>query len=287
MNDAIDGFAVPAGWPPGRALAVSVNVMLEQWADEAAPGIGPMGNPLKAGVLDLQARSWADYGPKSGIWRLLDILAAHDVTAVVYVSGLLAERYPNVVAAIVRAGHVIAAHGWTQDVIPPYQAAPAEEADLRRSIAALALAGGVRPRGYMSPRCTPSTATPALLLAAGLDWHADYFDADLPRHIALGDNVLTAIPFTMEVNDLPHAVRYGNDPAAFVTRMTDVLAGYAGPHARPACLDITVHAHVYGRPAGSVAFVRALRAVREHAETAFLTHHQRLADMFAPATMAV
>ncbi len=49
--------SLPVGWPEGRSLAVAVNVMLEGWTDDSAPGIGPMGNPLKPGVLDLQARS--------------------------------------------------------------------------------------------------------------------------------------------------------------------------------------------------------------------------------------
>ena len=85
----------PPGWPDGKPLALSVSVMLEGWTDDSAPGIGPMGNPLKAGVLDLQARSWAEYGPKVGAWRLLDILHKLDVRSVFYVSGILAERYRN------------------------------------------------------------------------------------------------------------------------------------------------------------------------------------------------
>ena len=275
------GVTLPPAWPAGRALAVSVSVMLEQYADDSAPGIGPMGNPLKAGVLDLQARSWAEYGPKTGIWRLLDVLAEHDVTAVVYASGLLAERYPDVMRAIVAAGHAIAAHGWTQDVIPAYQT-PADEArDVQRCIAAIAASAGVRPRGWISPRCTPSASTAGLLRAAGFDWHADYFGDDLPYAIALPDGELSAVPFTMEVNDLPHAIRYGNDPQAFVATLEHLVAGYAAP-SRPACMDITVHAHVYGRPAGSIAFGEALALVRKHERSAFLTNHQSLADAFFP-----
>src|ERR1700687_5666948 len=92
--------ALPAGWPDDRPLALSVSVMLEGWTDDSAPGIGPMGNPLKAGVLDLQARSWAEYGPRVGAWRILDLLAAAEVRAVWYVSGIVAERYPTLIAAI-------------------------------------------------------------------------------------------------------------------------------------------------------------------------------------------
>src|SRR3954451_12733846 len=104
-----EGAALPAGWK--GTLATSLSVMLEGWTDDSAPGIGPMGNPLKAGVLDLQARSWADYGPKVGAWRLLDILQRLEVRSVFYVSGILAERYPELMKAIAQAGHAVAAHG--------------------------------------------------------------------------------------------------------------------------------------------------------------------------------
>src|SRR4051794_15133605 len=95
---------VPSGWRANRPLAVSVNVMLEGWAAPDAPGIGPMGNPLKPGVVDLQARSWAEYGAKVGGWRLLDLLDREQVPAVFYTSGVVAERYPELVAAITARG---------------------------------------------------------------------------------------------------------------------------------------------------------------------------------------
>jgi peptidoglycan/xylan/chitin deacetylase (PgdA/CDA1 family) len=274
--------SLPASWPNGRSLAVSVSVMLEQWADDAAPGLGPMGNPLKPGILDLQARSWAEYGPKTGIWRLLDILTACDVRAVVYVSGLLAETYPDVIRSIVQAGHAVAAHGWTQDVIPSYQAPSDEEADVRRSIDAIFAAGAVRPRGWISPRCTPSAATARIVRSAGFDWHADYFDEDLPGQLQLPEGNLTIVPFTMDINDLPHSVRYGNDQSSFVKTLADVLQDYPATSSRPACLDITVHAHVYGRPAGAIAFRQALQVLRDHESIAFRTNHQDLADLFFP-----
>jgi hypothetical protein len=59
------------GWPAGKPLAISLSVMLEGWAEGSAPGIGPMGNPLKPGVADLHALSWAEFGPKVGALRLL------------------------------------------------------------------------------------------------------------------------------------------------------------------------------------------------------------------------
>jgi len=272
---------LPAGWPAGRGLAVSVSVMLEGWSDTAAPGVGPMGNVLKAGTLDLQARSWAEYGANAGAWRLLDILAKAGVTAVFYVSGILAERHPKLMRAIDGAGHPIAAHGWGQEIIPATQSAEDEVADLRRCLEALEVSSGRRPNGWISPRCTPSARTTALLAEHGLGWHADYFDQDLPRVVRTPSGPITAVPFTMEVNDMPLAIRYGNEPEAYTRTLARILEGWSGLPARPACLDVTVHAHVYGRPAGAIEFARSLALLADHQAQAWTTNHDVLGRLFA------
>ena len=271
---------LPASWPAGRTLAVSVSVMLEGWSEGAAPGVGPMGNVLKAGTLDLQGRSWADYGAKAGAWRLLDILAAERVTAVFYVSGVLAEQYPDLMRAIVAGGHKLAAHGWSQHIIPATQDEAAEKVDIDRCIAVLTETSGTRPHGWISPRCTPSAHTTELLRAASLTWHSDFFDEDLPRVVQTMTGPITAVPFTMEVNDMPMSVRYGNEPEAYTRTLQRILEGWPDLPARPACLDITVHAHVYGRPMGAIEFARSLRLVTQSA-SAFLTEHDALGSMFA------
>jgi hypothetical protein len=273
---------LPTAWPRGRNLAVSVSVMLEGWSDGAAPGVGPMGNPLPPGVLDLQARSWADYGPNVGAWRLLDVLAGAGVTAVFYVSGILAERYPVLMSSIAEAGHTIAGHGWAQDIIPAMQSRDDEERDLVRCIAALEGATGKQLRGWLSPRCTASNDTVELLAANGFAWHADYFDQDLPRMLDTKTGALVAVPFTMEVNDMPLYVRYGNEPAAFSATFERIVTEWPAPDARPFCLDITAHAHVFGRPYGAIEFEKTL-AVAQHRRNVWLTDHASLAAMYAPA----
>ena len=272
---------LPEAWPEGRSLAVSVSVMLEGWSDGAAPGVGPMGNVLKAGTLDLQARSWADYGVNAGAWRLLDVLQAADVRAVFYVSGILAARYPALVRAIANAGHKIAAHGWAQEIIPATQTEAEEQRDLNRSLAVLEVAAGERPRGWISPRCTPSARTATMLAAAGLPWHSDYFDDDLPRVVQTAEGPITAVPFTMEVNDMPLSVRYGNEPEAYTRTLARILEGLPDLPYRPACLDITVHAHVFGRPMGAIEFARSLALVERHETFAWLKHHDEIGRMFS------
>ena len=275
-------FSSPSGWPAGKPLALSVSVMLEGWTDDAAPGIGPMGNPLKAGVLDLQARSWAEYGAKAGAWRLLDILARVNLRSVFYVSGIVAERHPELMKAIVAAGHVVAAHGWSQHIIPAYQNADEEARDLARCTDAIEKSSGRRPLGWLSPRCTPSTRTSELLTKSGFDWHADFFDSDLPYRHATPAGTIAAVPFTMEVNDMPLYVRYGSEPDAFTRILERILSNWPRLERPAGCLDITVHAHVFGRPFGAIEFLNALEMARRYGDWAWLTDHRALADLCTP-----
>lgn len=272
---------LPAGWPADRPLAISVSVMLEGWTDDSAPGIGPMGNPLKAGVLDLQARSWAEYGPKVGAWRLLDILDRTQLRAVFYTSGIVAERYADLLGAIAKAGHIVAAHGWGQNIIPAYQTAEDEARDLDRCVTTIEHGAGHRPDGWLSPRCTPSDRTSTLLAKAGFQWHADFFDSDLPYRYETSAGPITAMPFTMEVNDMPLYVRYGNEPDAFTRILERLVVNWPRLGRPTGCLDITVHAHIFGRPFGAVEFMSALDVARRHGDWAWLTDHRALADLFA------
>src|SRR5690242_17848304 len=222
----IDNALMPPGWPTASPLAVSVSIMLEGRAEPDAPGIGPMGNSLRAGTIDLQARSWADYGAKVGAWRLLDLLDREGVRAVFYTSGVLAERFPELAAAIAQRGHVVAAHGWSQGTLPAYLTEEAEAGDIAHCVAVLTRTSGARPAGWLSPRCTPSAHTSRLLAAAGFRWHADMFDSDLPYPITTESGTICGMPFTMEVNDMPLYVRYGNEPDAFTRTLEKIVAGW-------------------------------------------------------------
>ncbi len=282
-NVPVGNAQMPAGWPEGRPLAVSISVMLEGWAEGSAPGVGPMGNVLRPGVVDLQARSWAEYGAKVGAWRILDILDQAGLSSVFYVSGVVAERFPELLRAIAARGHAVAAHGWSQGTLPPYLTVEQEQVEIGACRSVLAATAGAAPRGWLSPRCTPSTETSRLLAAAGFRWHADTFDADLPYGIETPAGSILGMPFTMEVNDMPLYVRYGNEPDAFTRTLERIVAGWPRLGRPFACLDITVHAHVFGRPYGAIALLDALEVIRR-ADWCWVTSHAGLAGLDWSAT---
>jgi hypothetical protein len=85
----------------------------------------------------------------------------------------------------------------------------------------------------------------------------------------------------MEVNDMPLYIRYGNEPEAFTRILEKILAGWPRLESAPACLDMTVHAHVFGRPYGAIEFMNSLEVARRYEDRAWLTTHRLLAEMFA------
>lgn len=241
-------------WPGGRHVAVVFNIAFEGWSDGKAPGIGPMGNPLPAGTFDTNALSWGHYGATRGIDRLLRVLDRTKVRGSVMVSGVFAERIPQTVKAIADAGHEIVAHAYAQDIIPAKLSADEDRAHIAQTTDLLATATGRRPQGWISPRGTPGADTARLLLEAGYSWQGDVFDDDRPYLQTFDGGRLVAIPLSMEINDLPHAMRFGRSPRQFVDMFDDQLAAALSGEDEAVIIDVTAHCHCYGRPAGAWAY---------------------------------
>jgi peptidoglycan/xylan/chitin deacetylase (PgdA/CDA1 family) len=87
-------------WPGRRHVAVVLDVAYEVWAQGQVSGVGPMGNPLPAGIFDTNADSYGRYGAADGIRRLMRKLEQAHATADIFTSGALAEREPQLVKAI-------------------------------------------------------------------------------------------------------------------------------------------------------------------------------------------
>jgi peptidoglycan/xylan/chitin deacetylase (PgdA/CDA1 family) len=259
VGAAIERLGADFRWPGGRKVAVVFNVAYEGWSEGVAPGLGPMGNPLPPGVFDTNALSWGSYGDTRGIGRLLDVLSRVRIKSSVMVSGIFAERSPAAVKAIADAGHEIVAHAFAQDIIPAKLTAEEVAADIARTTEALASVTGIRPTGWISPRGTPHPHSARLLAAAGYVWQGDVFDDDRPYLQSFDTGSIVAIPLTMEINDLPHAMRFGRSPREFVERFSDLLAHSLAREDQAVMIDVTAHCHVYGRPAGAGAFEETCR----------------------------
>lgn len=249
-------------WPGGKRLAVFFRVSFEWWSDDKWPGIGPMGNPLRQGFPDLNAVGWAEYGHRCGIFRILDVLARQGIKATVNVSGIVAERHPDTVRQIVDKGHEVVAHSYAMDVMPIYLSDDEERANIARTTELLARATGVMPRGWISPRSTPSARTPRLLAEAGYAWHGDTLNDDLPYLVEFPERSIVAFPNSTEVNDLPHYMRHGNAPREMIALFEDWLDAARTREVKAVRVDPAIHAHVFGRPLGAAAYERIIEIAK-------------------------
>jgi peptidoglycan/xylan/chitin deacetylase (PgdA/CDA1 family) len=236
-------------WPNGKRIAVVFNVCLEAWSDGKAPGISPMGNPLPAGVLDTMAISWAAYGVKRGIYRLLDAFKRHRAKASVMVNAIIAERAPEAVKAVADDGHEVLSHSYAMDVIPALLSDEEERRNIERCTALLEKASGGKIRGWLSPRGTSRRETPQLLAEAGYRWYGDVFDDDLPYVLTFGNRRIVAIPLSTDVNDMPF-MKYGNPPQLMHEAFAQNLK-IARERNEVALIDVTSHAHIFGHPRGA------------------------------------
>jgi peptidoglycan/xylan/chitin deacetylase (PgdA/CDA1 family) len=263
-------------WPGRKRIAVVFNVCLEAWSDGKAPGISPMGNPLPAGVLDNMAISWAAYGARRGIYRLLAALARHRAKASVMVSAVLAERSPEAVKAVGDAGHEVLSHSYAMDVIPALMAENEERANIQRCTALLEKASGRPVKGWISPRATPSVHTPRLLAEAGYAWYGDALDDDLPYVRAFGSRRIVAIPLSTDVNDMP-SMKYGAPPRAMLETFEERLEIIRKRREGPVMVDVTAHAHIFGRPHGAHYYEKIIQAAAK-ARDAWIATRLEIAD---------
>ncbi|QWF78380.1 polysaccharide deacetylase family protein [Amycolatopsis sp. CA-230715] len=263
-----------AKWPGDKRTAVMITVALELWSPGNWPPYAPMAAawPMP-GLYDAHSVSWSEYGATTGVFRLLDILRAHGTTATVGINALVAERFPEAVSAVYEAGHEVAAHSYAQDVLPVALDTAAERENIRTCTEILETVGGARPVGWMSPRASASPHTAELLAEAGYTWSGDYHDHELPRVVPTPAGPLVAIMHS-EYSD----VRFSGAPRAFLDVHTDLLDHVVSAPG-PGILNVTVHAHVGGRPLLSDMVDRLLDRIDEHRDDVWLATHQQVADL--------
>ena len=272
---------VPENWPSGKPLAIVVDIICERWADGTAPGLSPMGNPLKAGYLDTAAVGWAEYGETTGVYRLFDIADEVGVKCAACLNGIVVDRHPEIAQRAVAGGHTLFAHCWSQDQYPVYMERDEEDEDIKRCISVQEKAVGTRPMGFGAPRGTPSENTAELLAANGFRWMVDSMNAELPYLFDTPAGPIVIVPWTMDVNDLHTTLRYGNSARKVSDDLSDILEGYSSIGSPHAVLDIGAHAHVSGRPIGAIQFRKMLEMIVD-LDWVWITTRDEIANLIHP-----
>jgi hypothetical protein len=157
-------------WPGGKRLAVFFRCAFQGWSEQSWPNLSPNGTPFGPPVPDPNAIGAVEYGHRRGIFRVLDTFAREGIKATIMVSGIMAERHPEILRAMAKAGHDIVAHSYSMDAISLSLDEEDERINIRRTAELIERVTGARPigscRADARPACFPKKASPGMAMGS-------------------------------------------------------------------------------------------------------------------------
>ncbi len=139
------------------------------------------------------------FGPRTGVPRLLALLADYGLRATFFIPGLTADRYPETVERVLAAGHEVGHHSYSHRS-PVDLGADEERADFERALAALRKAGA-EPRGHRAAMWEASWLTPKLVAEHGMRYDSSLMDADVPYLLDTGAGEIAELPPHWSLDD--------------------------------------------------------------------------------------
>jgi peptidoglycan/xylan/chitin deacetylase (PgdA/CDA1 family) len=192
-------------WPRNARVAFFVVLHLEYW--ELEPAKDSHRDPRivsEFGSFVPDYRTWTqrEYGNRTGIFRVLDVLDRYQIRAGVAVNALAAERYPYLIEQFKKRRYEFIAHGHSANRMITSKMSEADETkEIAEAIAAIESAAGVRPKGWLGQDYGESQRTPQLLADAGLDYVLDWPNDDQPYPMKVGRKFV-ALPNQPEWDDV-------------------------------------------------------------------------------------
>jgi peptidoglycan/xylan/chitin deacetylase (PgdA/CDA1 family) len=267
------GPTYPYSWPNGATVVCLPSIAFEAWSEGEKPKKNMPPGFLSANIelpgRDLRVEAMIRFGSDVGMWRLLELLEHEGARCSVVVTGRSVEQQPDLIREYHERGHEIVGHSYAQDLGAYEFTDPEEErANIRRTADVIRDVTGETPKGWVSPRGTPSENTLRLLAEEGFTWTGDYADHELPYVVEADGRSIAVVPYSgTAVNDYEVALISGQPPSAYVEEFQSTLDLLRDEHAdtgRPGMLRAAVHAHVYGRSRGRWAFRDSLRYAKQH-----------------------
>jgi peptidoglycan/xylan/chitin deacetylase (PgdA/CDA1 family) len=245
-----------ARWPGDARVALSIVVNFEEGSEQSvtdgdpgAEAIGEIPYPMPPGIADLTNESIYEYGMRVGLWRVLDVLARHEVKATFFLCGQAMERAPDAARAVHQAGHELISHGYRWEEYFRMDR-ETERERIQLTIRAFERGVGQRPLGWYC-RYGPSVNTRDLLVEeGGFLYDSDAYNDDLPYWVTVRGMQHLVVPYNLDVNDirfwLGPAFVTGSQFDAYCRETLDWL--YDEGASTPRIMSVGLHPRIIGRP---------------------------------------
>jgi peptidoglycan-N-acetylglucosamine deacetylase len=250
-------------WPDGARCCVSLHVHVD--GQTVWRGLG---------MEKLVYISNGEYGVRTAIWRLLELLFRHDLAASFFIPGWIAENYPEMVRAIGGGGHEIGHHGYSHTLADIGLTADgrwdraAEEREFDRALRILRELSGQEIRGYVPPGGELSPHSIEILLSRGIEYQAQCAADDIPYYWEIDGRPcgLLEVPTHWSIDDAPQFLYTLIPQMGFIKGPEEVYAMWRGDfeayHHYGRCLVLQVHPQWIGRPGRLRMFERLIEHVK-------------------------
>jgi len=264
--------------PNGKSLIIQLVVNLENWRfDESMPRkllTPPHG---KETVPDVPNFSWAEYGLRCGLPRIMSALRQQGLTAACSINASVVKTYPQVAEAVLREGWEFVGHGLHQRAL---HIEAREEEIIAGALQILRDFSGQPVDGWLSPGLRQTFDTPDILRANGVRYCCDWALDDLPSWMRTTAGPLLSIPYSLEINDsVVHAVlNQGSDE--LLSRFEATLELFAEESAlQPRIITLGLHPHLIGVPHRFVHFRKILKIIDRNPDIVVMSCGE-IADWF-------
>jgi peptidoglycan/xylan/chitin deacetylase (PgdA/CDA1 family) len=263
-------------WPGGARVAFYLGLNIEHYqVDKPSTSIfggtaGLAPDPLNYG--------WRDYGPRVGIWRLIESLDRHGIPASVLLNSDVCSRYPQIMQAGLDRNWAWLAHGRDNSTFQAGMSRDEELAYLTEVVTTIEEATGRRPRGWLGPALTETFETPALLAELGLGYTLDWTNDDQPYELAVPG--MLSMPYSIEMNDVTLFVSKSYTGPEFLEAVKDQLDQlYADAADSGRVMALCIHPFSVNQPFRHKYLDQALEYIAGH-EGVWLATSDEIADAY-------
>ena len=267
----------PIRWPGGARVAFYAGLNVEHFLPgrpstsfyEGTAALVP--DPLNHG--------WRDYGPRVGIWRIMEIFDRHGIRPSVLLNSDVATEYPQIIKAGVEREWAWLAHGRNNSTLQGSVPADEERAYLADTLQTIEQATGTRPRGWLGPGLTETFQTPRLLAELGVRYLLDWTNDDQPYPLNVPG--MLSVPYSVELNDLGLFTMRGLTGPQFLQTVIDQFDQlYADSADSGRVMPLALHPFVSGQPFRARYLDQALEYVASHPGV-WLTTSDQIAEHYA------
>lgn len=270
----------PLPAPGGKTLIVHIVVPVENWRFE-----DPMPRKLltpphgQEHVPDIPNWSWAEYGMRCGMPRLLKAMTSRGIRCDACLNGSVIDVYPDVAEAMLKAGWEFQGHGIHQRAMDK----GGEPELIQQSCEKIKKFTGKPPRGWIGPGLKESFDTPDYLRAAGIDYLCDWVIDDSPLWMKTRHGPMVVVPYTLELNDsVIYAVEKHASPEQYDRLRYSLEALEPELAEGPRVITLSLHHHLNG-VLHRIGFVhKMLDLLQKRSDTVFMTGAE-ICDWFVGA----